>query len=127
MFYFIKGKCKQHSHNIFVVVWICKSFLHVTRRCVDALGDVFFLMLFVLSYSSLNPKEPLTSIGLEILQVCTYTYVMNFGKDILCCCFHISIMQNICVEKDLGHSQVILKNCGCTINIHFILSSSFFY
>ena len=71
---------------------------------MDALGDVFFLMLFMLAYSILNPKEPLT-IGHEFLQLCTYTYVMNSGKDILCCCFHTSIMQTICVAKYLGHSQ----------------------
>ena len=71
---------------------------------MDAPGDVFFILLSVLSYSSLNPKEPLT-IGLELLQVCTYTYVMNSEKDILCCFFHTSIMQTICVEKYLVHSQ----------------------
>ena len=71
---------------------------------MDVLDDVFFLLLFVLAYSSLNLKDPLT-IGLELLQVCTYSFVMNSGKDILCCCFHTSIMQTICVEKDLGHSQ----------------------
>ena len=71
---------------------------------MNAPCDVFFLLLYILSYSSLNPKEPLT-IGLEILQVCKYTSVMNSGKDILCCCFHTTIMQTICVEKYLGHSQ----------------------
>ena len=61
-------------------------------------------ILFMLANSILNPKEPWT-IGLELLQVCTYTSIMNSGKDILCCCFHTSIMQTICVEKYLVHSQ----------------------
>ena len=71
---------------------------------MDVLGDVFFLLLFMLAYSRLNPKEPLT-IGLEIIHFCKYTFVMNLGKDILCFCFHTSIMQIICVPQELGHSQ----------------------
>ena len=71
---------------------------------MDVPSDVFFLLFSILAYSSLNSKEPLT-IGLELLQACTYTYVMNYGKAILCCFFHTSIMQTICVAKDLGHSQ----------------------